>query len=203
MTTIDDGLVFSDLLLLAAVVARCPAAALSIAGANGAGQKWATLAHGTKTENVDDPVLFSVIASCTDAVEIFEPGNNPALAGAAVAKEGSGVRWLCGVRLPGAPQAVLVVFDIDRHEMSAQERSAFRAVARFAASALQAHNKPLVRSMPGKNDLLHCKDVAVLFDVTERTVLNWAVSGKLPSLRTPSGGLRFRTEDVVAKLGSS
>jgi excisionase family DNA binding protein len=48
--------------------------------------------------------------------------------------------------------------------------------------------------------LLRSHEVAVLFDVTERTVINWAASRKLPSLRTAGGHLRFRTEDVVALL---
>jgi MerR family transcriptional regulator, light-induced transcriptional regulator len=48
--------------------------------------------------------------------------------------------------------------------------------------------------------LLRSHEVAVLFDVTERTVINWAASKKLPSLRTAGGHLRFRSEDVVALL---
>jgi excisionase family DNA binding protein len=40
----------------------------------------------------------------------------------------------------------------------------------------------------------------VLFDVTERTVINWAASKKLPSLRTAGGHLRFRSDDVLALL---
>jgi len=48
--------------------------------------------------------------------------------------------------------------------------------------------------------LLRSHEVAVLFDVTERTVINWAASKKLPSLRTAGGHLRFRSEDVLALL---
>ena len=48
--------------------------------------------------------------------------------------------------------------------------------------------------------LLRSHEVAVLFDVTERTVINWAASRKLPSLRTAGGHLRFRSDDVVALL---
>ena len=48
--------------------------------------------------------------------------------------------------------------------------------------------------------LLRSHEVAVLFDVTERTVINWASSKKLPSLRTAGGHLRFRSEDEVALL---
>jgi excisionase family DNA binding protein len=42
----------------------------------------------------------------------------------------------------------------------------------------------------------------MLFDVTERTVTNWAASKKLPSWRTAGGHLRFRTEDVLSLLAS-
>jgi excisionase family DNA binding protein len=48
--------------------------------------------------------------------------------------------------------------------------------------------------------LLRSREVAVLFDVTERTVINWAASDKLASLRTGGGHLRFRSEDVLALL---
>ncbi len=48
--------------------------------------------------------------------------------------------------------------------------------------------------------LLRSHEVAVLFDVTERTVINWAASDKLASLRTAGGHLRFRSDDVLALL---
>jgi excisionase family DNA binding protein len=55
-------------------------------------------------------------------------------------------------------------------------------------------------SLPEGQQLLRSHEVAVLFDVTERTVINWAASGKLPSLRTIGGHLRFRREDVLELL---
>jgi excisionase family DNA binding protein len=48
--------------------------------------------------------------------------------------------------------------------------------------------------------LLRSHEVAAMFDVTERTVINWAASGKLPCLRTVGGHLRFRSEDVITLL---
>jgi len=48
--------------------------------------------------------------------------------------------------------------------------------------------------------LLRSHEVAVLFDVTERTVINWAASAKLASIRTAGGHLRFRREDVMRLL---
>jgi excisionase family DNA binding protein len=55
-------------------------------------------------------------------------------------------------------------------------------------------------SLPEGQQLLRSHEVAVLFDVTERTVINWAAGGKLPSLRTIGGHLRFRSEDVLELL---
>ena len=46
--------------------------------------------------------------------------------------------------------------------------------------------------------MLRTSEVAALFDVTERTVVNWAASGKLPSIRTIGGHRRFRNQDVTA-----
>jgi excisionase family DNA binding protein len=51
-----------------------------------------------------------------------------------------------------------------------------------------------------RHHLLRSQEVAELFDVTERTVINWAAAGKLPSLRTIGGHLRFRREDVLRLL---
>lgn len=52
----------------------------------------------------------------------------------------------------------------------------------------------------GGDELLRSHEVAVLFDVTDRTVINWAAAGKLPSIRTAGGHLRFRGDDVMALL---
>ncbi|MHB1534803.1 MAG: MerR family transcriptional regulator [Acidimicrobiales bacterium] len=49
--------------------------------------------------------------------------------------------------------------------------------------------------------LMRSHEVATLFDVTERTVINWAAAGKLPCMRTIGGHLRFRSEDVQRLLG--
>lgn len=51
--------------------------------------------------------------------------------------------------------------------------------------------------------LLRSHEVATIFDVTERTVINWASAGKLPSLRTIGGHLRFRRDDVMRLLSGA
>lgn len=60
---------------------------------------------------------------------------------------------------------------------------------------------PLMGALLGGERLLRSRDVAGLFDVTERTVLNWAASGVLPSFRTFGGHLRFRDGDIAPLLG--
>jgi excisionase family DNA binding protein len=59
-------------------------------------------------------------------------------------------------------------------------------------------------SKPGRGEngkqLLRSHEVARLSNVTERTVINWASSGKLPAFRTLGGHLRFRGEDVANLL---
>jgi excisionase family DNA binding protein len=55
-------------------------------------------------------------------------------------------------------------------------------------------------TLPEGQQLLRSHEVAVLFDVTERTVINWAAANKLPSLRTIGGHLRFHSEDVLELL---
>jgi excisionase family DNA binding protein len=51
-----------------------------------------------------------------------------------------------------------------------------------------------------RHPLLRSQEVAEIFDVTERTVINWAAAGKLPCLRTIGGHLRFRREEVLRLL---
>jgi excisionase family DNA binding protein len=43
-------------------------------------------------------------------------------------------------------------------------------------------------------------EVASLFRVDPKTVSRWAISGRIPSVRTPGGHRRFRETDVRALL---
>ena len=89
------------------------------------------------------------------------------------------------------------------------------AIGRLISGALSAHRATdqIGTSPVGPTDhatgakqtadghaLLRSHEVAALFDVTERTVINWAASGKLACLRTVGGHLRFRSEDVMSLL---
>lgn len=54
---------------------------------------------------------------------------------------------------------------------------------------------------PHRKRLMRTREVADLFDVHTDTVIEWAQSGKLRSLRTPGGHeYRFRVSDVEALL---
>jgi excisionase family DNA binding protein len=48
--------------------------------------------------------------------------------------------------------------------------------------------------------LLRTHEVAVLFQVSERAVTDWAARGRLPSVRTPGGHRRYPAHAVVALL---
>jgi excisionase family DNA binding protein len=43
----------------------------------------------------------------------------------------------------------------------------------------------------GGNRLLRTREVAMLFQVSERAVTDWAARGRLPSVRTPGGHRRY------------
>lgn len=51
--------------------------------------------------------------------------------------------------------------------------------------------------------LLRTREVAVLFQVSERAVTDWARRGRIPSVRTPGGHRRYPADDVWALLRRS
>jgi excisionase family DNA binding protein len=52
----------------------------------------------------------------------------------------------------------------------------------------------------GTRRLLRTREVALLFQVSERAVTDWASRGRLPSMRTPGGHRRYPAEAVRALL---
>ena len=48
--------------------------------------------------------------------------------------------------------------------------------------------------------LLTCVEVAALFRVDPKTVSRWAKAGRLQSIKTPGGHVRFRRSDVEPLL---
>ena len=136
------------------------------------------------------------------------------------------------LRAPGAPLlGVLCVLDRRSRQMSARERLGLAAIASKVAGHLavdrrlgvRRHPNPPVGEHGGGGCRVHApvavspivgpevnlppmlgtKEVAALFDVTPRTALNWAVSNRLSSVRTPGGQVRFHRDEVLAKLRSS
>jgi excisionase family DNA binding protein len=51
-----------------------------------------------------------------------------------------------------------------------------------------------------EGQLLRTADVATLFQVSERTVSEWAKRGQIPSVRTPGGHRRYPAEGIRALL---
>jgi len=130
----------------------------------------------------------------------------------------------------GQPLGVMCIMDRRRKELTKSQGKAVLAIVRQLeghleqwrrpSSAWGAANESRPAAAPGAGaaagladrlaprrgpveagqQLLRSHEVASLFDVTERTVINWAASGKLPALRTIGGHLRFRGEDVASLL---
>ena len=51
--------------------------------------------------------------------------------------------------------------------------------------------------------LLRTREVALLFQVSERAVTDWARRGRIPSVRTPGGHRRYPADEVCALLRRS
>ncbi len=207
------GQAFADLLLVGATSARCPLAILTVVSADG----WRTLCFGADRDALEDPDLFDIIAGRREPVEVTDPGSNPALANSRLAHSALGIRWLLGVPLlgpTGEVNAIFAVLDTEPRELAPRQRAAMVAIGRLISGALSAHRAtdhiaappPVTEHANGTkqaadgHSLLRSHEVAALFDVTERTVINWAASGKLACLRTVGGHLRFRSEDVMSLL---
>lgn len=215
----DQGQVFTDLLLLAAAGTQAPLALVSVRQGN---DQWSTLTFGAeRSDCLNDRKLLDFVASQGQPVEVPDLGHHELLASSSVTRAPALARWLYGTSLVGSDGSLLGVFCVlDRHrrQASRREQRTVAAVARQLADQLgrwrrgpapvaKAHAggpTSLAGHRPGAPEgqhLLRSQEVAVLFDVTERTVINWAASGKLPALRTIGGHLRFRRDDVMALLG--
>jgi excisionase family DNA binding protein len=53
-----------------------------------------------------------------------------------------------------------------------------------------------------EGQLLRTSDVATLFQVSERTVSEWAKRGQIPSVRTPGGHRRYPADGIRTLLQS-
>lgn len=50
--------------------------------------------------------------------------------------------------------------------------------------------------------LLRTREVALLFEVSERAVTDWATKGRIPSIRTPGGHRRYPADSVAELLAA-
>jgi excisionase family DNA binding protein len=71
----------------------------------------------------------------------------------------------------------------------------------------EAHRRQLLSILFGtevphalEGQLLRTADVATLFQVSERTVSEWAKRGQIPSVRTPGGHRRYPAEGIRTLL---
>lgn len=215
----EAGRVFADLLYVAAMTCHTPLALISAAHPDG---RWSTLGHGAERRDLlVDTQLFATIAEGTEALEIPDLTLHPKLGRSHLATGPLGIRHVYGVPLRNRQSTllgVLCVFDRRPRELSRRERQAMGAIGRQVSGQLAlwrrnggpqksvfpdregARSEPVLHRDGTEPDLLRSHEVAVLFDVTERTVINWAAAKKLPSIRTAGGHLRFRGEDVLALL---
>jgi excisionase family DNA binding protein len=60
---------------------------------------------------------------------------------------------------------------------------------------------PAAESLRGR--LLRTREVALLFQVSERAVTDWARRGRLPSVRTPGGHRRYPADQVYELLAQT
>jgi excisionase family DNA binding protein len=73
----------------------------------------------------------------------------------------------------------------------------------MADDVQEAHRHQLLSVLFGsavpdalEGQLLRTSDVAMLFQVSERTVSEWAKRGQVPSVRTPGGHRRYPAEGI-------
>jgi excisionase family DNA binding protein len=223
------GQAFTDLLLLGALACQAPVALLSVPQADGTWSTLAHGLDGKRGSH-DSRLFDFIASSAqpVEIVDLMTrlPQSPLVLPPHSLRwAYGTTVRGDAGAVL-----GVVVVLDRWLREVSRREQRALVALARQLGAQLVQWTRPAeadtaapVRSIGShtgaaghrgvraeatpsgtvvtiRHNLLRSHEVAKIFDVTERTVINWAATGKLPSLRTIGGHLRFRREDVLRLL---
>lgn len=225
---VPPGQGFLDLLLLGSLACQTPVALLSVPQPDGS---WSTLSHGFDTkEGLNDPHLFAALGAHAEPYEIDDLMT--AMPGSPLVQPPHSMRWAYGVALrsdTGSLLGVVAVLDRWVRKITKREHRAMASFARQMSVQLAGIRRPaptftradlappiarVGAAAPARSNgsdkhgaephqLLRSHEVAVMFDVTERTVINWAASGKLPSLRTIGGHLRFRRDDVMRLLSGA
>jgi excisionase family DNA binding protein len=224
----SPGQGLADLLVLGALACQTPVAVLSVPQPGGG---WSTLSQGFDHRNgLNDGALYEAIAAGVGPVELTDMVTS--LARSPLVHAPHAMRWAYGVAIRdtnGMVTGVVAVMDRWLRQLSKREQRAMSALARQISTQLSQLRRPVesvepvavLRQVPKPGgvspsrsgrassvtgdapQLLRSHEVATIFDVTERTVINWAAAGKLPSLRTIGGHLRFRRDDVMRLLSGA
>jgi excisionase family DNA binding protein len=223
------GQVFTDLLLLASLASQSPASLVSVRQADGSWSTLAHGLEGRQGLNDGqlyellaaerEPVEIADMVSRVPRSPLVLPPHSMRWAyGVAMRGEQGEVigavavldRWLRQLtkreqRALGAVSRQMSAHLLQWRRPSAGPKGAPDAAPPATPAALPAEpapqSPPVLSAIPAeRHPLLRSQEVAEIFDVTERTVINWAAAGKLPCLRTIGGHLRFRREEVFRLL---
>ena len=230
LPALPPGQGIADLLVLGALACQTPVAVLSVPQAGGG---WSSLSQGFEYRcGLNDGHLFEAIAAGTGAVELTDLVTVVPRSPLVQAPHSMRWAYGVAVRdAGGAVVAVVAVMDRWLRQLTKREQRAMAALARQVAVQLgqlrrnvdvaeqvvrtPSELRPRVVSQTSRPagraaglsgeapQLLRSHEVAAVFDVTERTVINWAAAGKLPSLRTIGGHLRCRRDDVMKLLSGA
>ncbi len=226
----SPGQGLADLLVLGALACQTPVAVLSVPQPGGG---WSTLSQGFDHRNgLNDGLLFEAISANVGPVELTDMVTTLPKSPLVQAPHAMRWAYGVALRdQNGAVMGVVAVMDRWLRQLTKREQRAMTALARQMAGQLTQLRRPsealeampTLRQVPAKPavtaparsngrssgvageapQLLRSHEVATIFDVTERTVINWAAAGKLPSLRTIGGHLRFRRDDVMRLLSGA
>jgi excisionase family DNA binding protein len=227
LPTQSPGQGLADLLILGALACQTPVAVLSVPQPGGG---WSTLSQGfDHRTGLNDGTLYETIAAAPGPVELTDMVTS--MPRSPLVHAPHSMRWAYGAALRdgnGMVTGVVAVMDRWLRQLSKREQRAMVALARQISGQLAQLRRPvevvepvtMLRQVPKNGSvgptrgrpsvtagdapqLLRSHEVATIFDVTERTVINWAAAGKLPSLRTIGGHLRFRRDDVMRLLSGA
>ena len=229
MPSAGQGL--ADLLVLGALACQTPVAVLSVPQPGG-GWSTLSQGFDHRN-GLNDGQLFEAISASPGPVELTDMvtslPRSPLVHAPHAMRWAYGIALRDG---SGQVIGVVAVMDRWLRQLTKREQRAMAALARQIGSQLAGLRRPTVETVEpvsvlrqvtkappsapavrpaGRTgvgageapQLLRSHEVATIFDVTERTVINWAAAGKLPSLRTIGGHLRFRRDDVMRLLSGA
>lgn len=219
---------FDDLVRVAAAMCATPMAGLAFVDAERVWLKSALGDVAGEEPRSTSPAAWALVQR--EPLVVPDAAADHRFAAHAAVAGGPHVRFWAGapVACDGHPLGALFVADVEPRRLGAQEYEALRALARQVGNLLdlRTHELDLDRSpapVPpagagderallvrrlladrgGPDKLLRTREVALLFDVSERTVNYWASQGRLPSRQTAGGHRRYASRDVLQLFQSS